>query len=135
MKRFRTAAALALLVACDTITEPLCACSPPGGGTSVITGTVMDPASNPVAGSTVQVRVMQNESCEEMGTTITRAATSGADGRFRHTESWSGGRKCFRVWAEPSQGSGLSASESQLVRIDFGDTVTPDSIDVTLRLR
>ena len=135
MKRFRIAAAVALLVACDPITEPLCACSPPGGGTAVITGSVTDAAANPVVGAIVQVRLMNNATCDEMPVTVTRTATSGTAGRFRHTESWSGGDKCFRLWAEPPQGSSLSASESRLVRIDFGMTVSPDSVDVALQLR
>ena len=135
MKRFRIAAAVVLLVACEAITEPICACSPPGGGEAVITGIVTDPATNPVVGATVLVRVMENETCQEPAATITRTATSAAAGRFRHIESWSGGRKCFRLWAEPPQGSTLSASESQLVQINYGMTVVPDSVDVTLRLR
>jgi hypothetical protein len=136
MKPLRIAAAAVLLFACDTITEPtLCACSPPGGGTAVITGTVLDPATSPVVGATVQLRVMNDESCEEPPATLGGGVASGAGGRFRHTASWSGGRKCFRVWAEPPQGSTFSASESQFVRIDYGLTVTPDSVELALRLR
>lgn len=133
MKRYRLLAALALLLSCEPIT--VCACSPPGGGTAVITGTVLDPAENPVQGAAVWMRLMQDVSCEEVTPTITSSVASGAAGRFRHTTSWSGGRKCFRFWAEPPQGSTLAASEGQLIRIDFLDTVTPDSVEITLRLR
>jgi hypothetical protein len=135
MKGYYVGALVLLLLACDGITEPLCGCSPPGGGAAVIAGVVTDPELAPVAGAVVRVRVVQNESCEEPDSTITRAAQAGADGRFRHVEDWSGGRKCFRVWAEPPQGSPLSESASQLVRIDYLDVVRPDSVELSLQLR
>jgi hypothetical protein len=127
--------ALGLLLTSSCITEPLCACSPPGGGTAVITGTVGDPRSAPVEGASIRIRVVHDGTCEEPSYTVTRAVASDAAGRFRHTESWSGGRKCFRVWAEPPQGSALSASEPQNVRIDFLDAVIPDSVDLRITLR
>ena len=135
MKRAIFFAALGLLFACGPITDPVCACSPPGGGEAVITGTVLDPADAPVGGATVTVRLLGDGSCGEVPVTVTRTTQSGADGRFRHREAWSGGRKCFRVRAEPPQGSALAPSEGEDVRIDFLDTVTPDSVHLILRLR
>lgn len=133
MKRhIASAAAVVVLVACTGIVDPLCGCSMPAFE-SVITGSVTDPADTPVAGATVQVRVMHDGSCAEPGTTVTRTATSGADGRFRHVEAWTGAvEKCFRVWAEAPAGSALAASESALVRLGFDE---PDSVAVALRLR
>ena len=133
--RYSLFAGVALLVACGGITEPICACSPPGGGTAVITGTVVDPAAAPVEGATVRIRVVHDETCAEPDSSITRAAQTDAAGRFRHAESWGGGRKCFRVWAETPQGSASTASESQFVRIDFLATVVPDSVDLLIHLR
>lgn len=136
MKRFPLITGTMLLLACSGITEPICACSPPGGGTAVITGTVRSPALAPVAGAAVQVRLMNNETCTEPQGTVVHAVQTDGAGRFRHTESWSGGRKCFRVWAEPPQGSALARSDSQFVRVDFLDTgVSPDSVDLALQLR
>ena len=134
MRRYAFFAAAALLFACSGITEPLCACSPPGSGTAVITGIVTDAAMAPVGSATVKLRVVK-ENCEEPDTTITTAVQSGATGRFRHSMSWSGGRKCFRLWAEPPQGSALAASDSQFVRIDFQDGAVPDSVELVFQLR
>lgn len=136
MKRFPLFVGTALLVACTAITEPGCACSPPGGGTGVITGTVTSPAMAPVAGAAVQVRLMHDETCTDPQATVVRTVQTNVSGRFRHTESWSGGRKCFRVWAEAPQGSTLARSDSQFVRVDFLDAgVTPDSVELTFQLR
>ena len=133
--RYSLFAGVALLVACSGITEPLCSCSPPGGGEALITGTVVNPAATPVEGATVRVRVVHDDTCAEPDSSVTRAVQTDAAGRFRHVEAWDGGRKCFRVWGEPPQGSASSASESQFVRIDFRDTVVPDSIDLLIHLR
>jgi hypothetical protein len=135
MKRYTPFAVLALLFACTSVTEPLCACQPPGGGTAVVTGTVFDPTSAPVEGATVTVRLVKDLTCEEVEPTITGHVQSTTAGRFRATQSWAGGRKCFRVWAEPPLGSGLAPSERQYVRIDYLDRPVPDSVDLVLRLR
>jgi hypothetical protein len=136
MKRLPLITGTMLLLACSGITDPVCACSPPGGGTAVITGTVRSPAMAPVPGARVRVWLLQDNTCEEPARTVVSTVQTDAAGGFRHTESWSGGRKCFRVSAEPPQGSALAPSESQLVRVDFLDTgVTPDSVAVTLQLR
>ena len=136
MKRFPLIAGTGLLFACSGITEPVCACSPPGGGTAVITGTVRSPAMAPVPGAAVTVRLMKDETCEDAAQTLVHVVQTDAAGRFRHRESWSGGRKCFRVWAEPPQGSALARSDSQFVRINFLDTgVSPDSVELTFQLR
>lgn len=135
MRRYVPAAAAALLFACTGITEPICACSPPGGGEAVIGGIVTDPARAPVAGAAVRIRIMHDDTCAEPDTTLTRVAHADAEGRFRHVEAWSGGKKCFRVWAEPPQGAALSASEGELVRIEFRNVVVPDSVELHLRLR
>lgn len=135
-KRSSLLAVAAVVVACGTVTEPVCACSPAGGGTAVIVGVVTDASAAPVAGARVRLRLRQDESCAEAAQAPEGAPShTGADGRFRHTASWSGGRKCFRLWAEPPQGSGLAASDSQDVRVDFGATVRPDSVELLLKLR
>jgi len=135
MKRFPLIAGTALIVACGGITEPLCGCSPPGGGAAVITGTVRSPALAPVAGAVVQVRLMKDETCEDVAQTLVHTAQTDAVGRFRQVQSWTGGRKCFRVWAEPPQGSALARSDSQFVRVDFFDVVRPDSVELAFHLR
>jgi hypothetical protein len=43
---------------------------------------------------------------------------------------------CYRVWAEPPQGSALARSDSQFVRVQFTEThATPDSVDLAFQLR
>jgi hypothetical protein len=134
MKRFSLFVGSGLLVACG-ITEPICACSPPESPAAVITGTVSSPALAPVPGAAVQVRLMTNEACEDAAQTFVREVQTDAAGRFRHTEHGSGGR-CYRVWAEPPQGSALVRSDSQFVRVHFTDTrATPDSVDLAFQLR
>jgi hypothetical protein len=133
MKRFSFFAALGLL-ACGGITEPVCACSPPEDPRAVITGLVTTGAQEPVPGARVKVQLM-DEPCTPLPVLLVDTVQAGANGRFRHTESWSGGRKCFRVWAEPPQGSPLAASDSQFVRIGFLQAPRPDSVEVALRLR
>ena len=135
MSRYTLFPALALLVACGALVDPVCGCSPPGGGTAVIRGLVKSPAEAPVPGATVQVRLMTDLSCVEPAVTITRSAQTDAAGEFRHSEGWSGGRKCFRVWATPPAGSPLSSSASELVRIDFLDGPDPDTTELVLQLR
>jgi hypothetical protein len=79
---------------------------------------------------------MNDQTCTELPTVVVGAVQTGETGRFRHTTSWSGGRKCFRVWAEPPQGSALARSDSQFVRVDFLDTgASPDSVELTFQLR
>jgi hypothetical protein len=137
MKPYHVVAAAFLLVACQSIMgEELCGCSPPEGGSAVIAGTVTSPAAVPEEGAEVRVRLMANTTCAEVEPTIVRTATTDAGGRFRHVEAWSGGSKCFQVWAEPPQGSPLAASERHLVRIEFGPgQVQPDSTALDLQLR
>lgn len=90
----------------------------------------------PVPGAAVQVWMLQDHTCEELPRTIVSTVQTDAAGGFRHTESWGGGRKCFRVSAEPPQGSALARSESQLVRVTFTDySASPDSVDLAFQLR
>jgi hypothetical protein len=136
MKRFPLFVGTGLLVACSGITEPICACSPPEGPPAVITGTVRSPALAPVPGAAVQVRLMNGETCEDLAQTLVRTVQTDGAGRFRHTERRSGGGMCYRVWAEPPQGSALVRSDSQFVRVHFTDVrATPDSVDLALQLR
>jgi hypothetical protein len=135
MKTILCLGVFALLVACDGLVQPVCACSPPGGGTAVITGTVVDAAALPVVGAPVRLRVLHGDTCTLPDSTLTYTVETGADGRFRHSTSWAGGRKCFGLHAEPPAGSAASASEMQAVRIDFLDTVVPDSVELLLTLR
>jgi hypothetical protein len=134
MKRFPLFVGTGLLVACG-ITEPICACSPPEGRV-LITGTVSSPAMAPVPGAAVQVRLMNAQTCEDVAPTLVREVQTDAAGRFRHTESSGGGPMCYRVWAEPPQGSALARSDSQFVRVTVtGFTASPDSVDLTFQLR
>ena len=137
MKPYRIVAAAALLVACQNIVgEELCGCSVPGPGRAVIAGAVTDPAAAPAEGAEVRVRLMADATCAEVQPTVVRTATTDAAGRFHHVEAWTGGSKCFQVWAEPAQGSPLAASERHLVRIDFGPSPAgPDSTALDLQLR
>jgi hypothetical protein len=135
MKRFPLIAGTGLFIACSGITEPVCGCSP-FVPTAKITGTVRSPAMAPVAGAAVQVRLMKNEACEDTAQTLVETVSTDAAGRFQHWASFSGGRRCFRVWAEPPQGSALVRSDSQFIRVSFTATgATPDSVDLTFQLR
>lgn len=125
------------LLACSVITEPVCGCSPPGGGTVVVTGVVSAPDEAAVPGARVYMSVLNDGTCAEVPVTMTRSAEAGEGGRYRLTNSW--GRapdKCFRVWAEAPQGSALAPSEPRLLRVNFGlDAVVPDSVAIDFRLR
>jgi hypothetical protein len=107
MKRLSLIAGTAVLFACG-ITEPGCACSPPESRV-LITGTVSSPAMAPVPGAAVQVRLMNGQTCEDIAVTIVHEVQTDAAGRFRHTGRAGDGRMCYRVWAEPPQGSALAA--------------------------
>lgn len=135
MKRF-TVAAVIVLVACGgTVVGPVCACSPPGGGTAVITGVVSDASAVPVAGARVHVRVAEDGTCVEPATSLTWTVETDGDGGYRHQLGWSGGEKCFRVWAAPPPGSPLADSESEHVRIDFRNGAEPVTVELDLVLR
>ena len=135
MKRVTFLFSAVAVFACGTIVEPVCGCSPPGGGEAVITGMVLDAASVPVAGAPVRLKLLQDESCAEVSFDQTGTVTSGADGGFRHTAAWSGGRKCFRIWADPPPASAAAPSEPRLLRIDYGMGAEPDSTHLVLQLR
>jgi hypothetical protein len=135
MKRFPFFVGTGLLVACSGITDTACACSP-YEPSMLITGTVKSPAMAPVPGGVVKVRLMQGESCELVEPAVIRVMETDAAGRFRHRESGNGGRSCFRVLAEPPQGSALAPSDTQFVRVTFMDNrASPDSLDLILQLR
>jgi hypothetical protein len=135
--RFAPFALCALLLACSGVTEPICACSPPGGGAAVITGVVTAPDAAPVAGARVLLRLLNDGSCAEMPTTMTWSAETAASGVYRLNAGWSGGpEKCFHIWAEAPTDSPLSAAEGRTLRIDFGRIgVVPDTIEIDFRLR
>ncbi|CAN5811547.1 hypothetical protein BH23GEM8_BH23GEM8_09170 [soil metagenome] len=75
------------------------------------------------------------DNCTVPDSVIMRTTRTGPNGRFRHMESWDGGYKCFRVWAEPPAGSDQGASAGENVRIEFRREVFPDSIELRLQLR
>jgi hypothetical protein len=136
MKRVPFFVGAGLLVACSGITDPVCACSPFEGPLVKITGTVRSPALAPVAGAAVQVRLMKPVTCEAVEPTLVRVVQTDAAGRFRHGENASNRDMCYRVWAEPPQGSVLARSDSQFVRVHFTEThATPDSVDLAFQLR
>jgi hypothetical protein len=67
---------------------------------------------------------------------MSQSAVTDATGRFRLTVAWSGGDKCFRVWASPPSGTSFAPSDTQVINIDFrGFSAVPDSVELTLRLR
>jgi hypothetical protein len=134
MKHSCLAALPLLLLASSCITEPICACSPVGGGDAIITGYVTNPEMQAVENATVNVRLLM-DNCSVPDTLIVRTSRTGPTGRFRHKESWAGGYKCFRVWAEPPPGSALVASDGENVRIEYLREVFPDSIELHLQLR
>jgi hypothetical protein len=136
MKRFPLFVGTGLLVACSGITDTACACSPFEGPLVLITGTVRSPALAPVPGAAVQVRPMNPVTCEAVEPTLVRVVQTDAAGRFRHGENESNRSMCYRVWAEPPQGSALARSDSQFVRVQFTDTLaTPDRVDLAFQLR
>lgn len=62
--------------------------------------------------------------------------TNAPSGWFAFSNVWTGGNKCWRLWATPPAGSGLSASDTVLVNIGFsGMEAKPDSVELLLRLR
>lgn len=128
----------AAVVACGTITEPVCGCSPGPPGTGVLAGIVTAPPEAPVAGATVRVRVLADETCAVLPppSGVLLSTRTGDDGRFREQIAWaSPTRKCFQMWAEPPQGSTLAASDSPRVRLEPRAAAPPDSVHVALRLR
>jgi hypothetical protein len=130
-----TVCILCALAADACLTEPSCGCSPPGGGTAVITGRVAAPSATPIAGARVVFQLLHDGTCAEPGV-ITGFVVSEASGRYRHTASWSGGSKCFRLWAEPPTATAWAASDSQVVHVDYGLTgAVPDSIELNFQLR
>ena len=137
---FRMAALAVALTACDSIigVRPVCACSPPGGGTAIIAGQVVTAADAPAAGAVVTWEVLNNAPCQNTASPSAMKAvvTASADGRFRHPTAWSGGNKCFRVFAR-AQGAapGSASSDTHVVNIDFGlQGAVPDSVELLIRL-
>ena len=62
--------------------------------------------------------------------------TNAPSGWFAFSNVWTGGNKCWRLWATPPAGSGLSASDTVLVNSGFsGMGAQPDSVELFLRLR
>ena len=135
MKRLLPLSALALLVACTVVTEPLCGCSLPGLPALIVTGLVTDLGEAPVAGAYVRLRLLDDVSCDERDGAPTRTARSTATGRFHVTGEFEPGTKCLRLWAEPPEGRALTQSEGRLIQLNRVPGALPDSLDVVLRLR
>jgi hypothetical protein len=130
----------ALMAGCDILgPKPVCGCSPLGGGTAVIAGRVLTASDAPAPGASVTWELLTNAPCQNSPTPSLMKAvvTANNDGRFRHTTSWSGGNKCFRVFAR-AQGatSGSPSSDTQVVNINFAlEGPVPDSVELLLRLK
>lgn len=126
------------LTACGILgPEPVCGCEPTGGE-AVIAGAVVDLASAPVAGATVVKELLPNAPCSATapGSSPASVVTGSPGGRFRFTNAWAGGNKCWRLWAMPPAGLPRAPSESLIVNINFsGSRAVPDSVELLLRLR
>lgn len=104
----------------------------------MIAGAVVDPSNAAAVGATVTEELLPNAPClsTAAGLMPSYAVTNAPSGRFAFSNVWTGGNKCWRLWATPPAGSGLSASDTVLVNIDFsGMGAKPDSVELLLRLR
>jgi hypothetical protein len=136
---FRVMALAGVLTACDIINGPdeLCACSPPVSGSAVLYGEVIDPDGHPVENSRVNAHIIGDAPCPAVPATLQPGLfnTTGAAGQFRYPLGWtSPTAKCFAVWAAPVSNSGLSASDTVAVVVNYTSSLS-DSAFVQLQLR
>ena len=134
----RTLMVAAVLVACG-ITDPetLCACSPPVSGSAVLYGEVIDPDGHLVENSRVNAHLISDAPCPSVPATLQPGIfnTTGATGQFRYPLGWSAPTaKCFAVWASPVAASGLAASDTIAVVVNYTPSLS-DSAFVQLQLR
>ena len=104
----------------------------------MIAGAVVAPSNVAVVGATVTKELLPDAPCSSSATGLvpSQAVSNAPLGRFAFSNAWSGGKKCWRLWAVPPAGSGLSASDTVIVNIDFsGIGAKPDSVEILLRLR
>ncbi len=127
-----------LVMACDILgPTPVCACSPIGGW-AAITGRVVTASDAAAPGAVVTLQLLADAPCENVtpSSLQVRMATAGDDGRFRLIEAWSGGNKCFRLFARPAGAATGATSDTQVVNIQYGVTgAVPDSVELLLRLK
>lgn len=128
----------ALVAGCDIIgPKPVCGCTPIGGW-AAITGRVVTASDAAAPGAVVTLQLLADAPCANVtpASLQVRMATAGADGRFRLIEAWSGGSKCFRLFARPAGAATGATSDTQVVNIQYGvGGAVPDSVELLLRLK
>ena len=129
----------ALVAGCDIVgPKPVCGCTPLVGGSAVIAGRVVTAADAAAPGATVTLQLLNDAPCQNVTPNFlqVKAVAAGSDGRFKLTEAWSGGSKCFRLFARPAGAASGATSDTQIVNITYGaGGAVPDSVELLLRLK
>ena len=140
MRVGRIAALFAIVAVCDCFNPPtVCGCPPLPVGRSVIAGVLLDKNNAVVPGATVLIENLPDAPCSntpQQWGILSTTQTSGV-GRFRaEMNEYRSLDRCYRVWAPPT-GNVTTASDTQIVHIDFRDLrkAVPDSTELTLHLK
>jgi hypothetical protein len=131
--------AIPLLLAGGCITDS-CGCSPlpPPRASTVVTGVVRGENGSPISGALVRLDLAWDPSCSGTVSSPSVRVQTDARGQFDQPVYWLEGDQCLRIFVERAQWFPGMVSDTHEIGIDWdGETeiTTPDSVNVTLRLR